>query len=246
MIHLDTAPGTVAQTSLRQRPSWDGAALELPGNPSLVVSEETYPSLTSFRGQHLIHGPGDAPFGLDDKLGLTHLLSLATLLRGGAEAEALLGAVGADFPPVWLVGRPDEEIGRDDALYGLAATLSAAGVTRGYTVDGIEAFEVNVANFFAGELSVAVPAAERAPLPEGIPLALHLGGVNTHGATAKAEGHRGALRWLGELWAASKAAGVRLCAFTQDPGRECDGVLTLWAPDLAAAARAGSGGRAAR
>ncbi|MEE2644667.1 MAG: hypothetical protein VYD19_07010 [Myxococcota bacterium] len=235
MIHLDTAPGTVAVPTLSQHPNWGGDALTFAKNERLTVDEHHYPSLSAFRGHQLIHGPGDVPFGLDDKLGLTHLLSLATLLAGGAEAEALVGEL--DLPPVWLIGRPDEEIGRDDALFGLAEKLSAAGVRRGYTIDGIDAFEVNVANFFAAEAMVTLSEQGIERLPEGIPLTLTLGGVNTHGATAKAEGHRGAIRWLVELWRASRAEGVRLCDFKQDSGRECDGKLSLWAPDLAAAAK---------
>ena len=234
MIHLDTAHGTVALPQLNQSPAWDGASIPFERNPSLEVGVAHYPSLEQFVGQTVIHGFGDAPFGLDDKLGLTHLLSLATLLSGsgGADSETPNALEGLDLPPVWLIGRPDEEIGRDEALIGLAERLQQAGVTRGYTVDGIEPFEVNVANFFAGKAEVVVPRAQRESLPAGVPLKVTLGGVNTHGATAHAEGHRGAIRWAAELWALTRDAGVRVCDYQGSEERECDGTLYLWAPHL--------------
>ena len=231
MIHLDTAHGTRAVPALYTAPQWDGAPLSLPANPALQVGARAYPSLRAFVGHTVVHGPGDAPFGLDDKLGLTHLLTLAHLLNS---------APHLDTPPVWLIGRPDEEIGRDDALIGLAKTLAAAGVRRGYTVDGIEPFEINTANFHGASAVTSFPVtpADLTPLPEGLPLRVVLGGVNTHGATAKAEGHRDALRLSLELWREIAPAGVALCGFEPSEGRDCDGALLIWAPDLASAARA--------
>lgn len=227
MIHLDTAHGTKALPALYTHPNWDGAPLKLPGNPGLKVSVSRYPSLERYRGHTIVHGPGDAPFGLDDKLGLTHLLSLATTL-----SELLEGHEELDLPPVWLIGRPDEEIGRDEALFSLAQTLAEAGVTRGYTVDGIEPFEVNIANFNGASAQVSLQQDSLERLHGGLPLSITISGVNTHGATAFEEGHRGAIRWLVELLGRGDLVGVRLCSFEPSEERECDGVIHLWAPDL--------------
>ena len=232
MIHLDTAHGTIAIPQLNQSQSWEGDALHFERNPSLKVNIENYPSLQQFVGHTIIHGFGDAPFGLDDKLGLTHLLTLATLISKPTESLDLLNDL--DLPPIWLIGRPDEEIGRDEALIGLAEKLHDAGVTRGYTIDGIEPFEVNIANFFAGKALFKMPQNERVSLPNGVPLKVTLGGVNTHGATAHAEGHRGAIRWLTELWRTSKEHGLRLCNYEASTERECDGIIYFWAPHLEA------------
>ncbi len=232
MIHLDTAHGTIALPKLNQTASWQGDAIAFEKNLDLKVNIEHYPSLEQFLGHNIIHGFGDAPFGLDDKLGLTHLLSLATLLSNSEQTQGLLDDL--DLPPVWLIGRPDEEIGRDDALIGLADKLKKAGIVRGYTVDGIEPFEVNIANFFAGKAEITVPCLALEALPSGVPLKLSLGGVNTHGATAHAEGHRSAIRWLAELWEAVKEYGLRLCTYEGSADRECDGTLYLWAPHLEA------------
>lgn len=230
MIHLDTAHGTVALPKLNLSKSWGGDSVNFERNPSLEVNTAHYPSLAQFLDHTIVHGFGDAPFGLDDKLGLTHLLSLATLLNDAGDTRGALDDL--DLPPVWLIGRPDEEIGRDEALIGLAERLQSAGVTRGYTVDGIEPFEVNVANFFAVKASIEAPRASPISLSGGVPLKISLGGVNTHGATAHAEGHRSAIRWVAEIWGAVKNAGIRLCQYHGSEERECDGVLYVWAPHL--------------
>ena len=232
MIHLDTAHGTVAIPKLNQSPNWTGNSLKFERNPSLQVNTENYPSLNQFIGHNIVHGFGDAPFGLDDKLGLTHLLTLATLLNHSVEDAHNLKDL--DLPPIWLIGRPDEEIGRDEALIGLAKKLQEAGVTRGYTIDGIEPFEVNIANFFAAKASYTMSPTSKQALPLGVAIQISLGGVNTHGATAHAEGHRGAIRWLTELWRATQEHGIRLCNYQASAERECDGILYLWAPHLEA------------
>ncbi|HRE91776.1 MAG TPA: hypothetical protein PK095_21840, partial [Myxococcota bacterium] len=61
-------------------------------------------------------------------------------------------------------------------------------------------------------------------------LEVHLGGVNTHGATAFAEGHRTAVRFAAELMIALQHAGLPAHPhrFVSDALRDCDGVLTLW------------------
>lgn len=229
MVHLDTAPGTAAVPALDVARGWDGQPVPYRRNDRLRVGVETYPDLTAFAGHDLVFGPGDAPFGLDDKLGLTHLMTLARLFEAEPERPR---------PPTLLIGRPDEEIGRPDALYGLAKMLAERGVRSGYTVDGILPFEVNVSNFNAAHASLTFPSA---PIEVGAgAVRVRLCGVNTHGATAKAEGHRAATRLACEVLAAVRAtvdgAGVRALAFASDVGRDCDGTLWLSAPDDAARA----------
>lgn len=223
MVHLDTARGTNATDALTLVRGWDGTSLSFTENPDLAVSVANYPSLSLFLGHDVVHGPGDAPIGLDDKLGLTHLMSLASLLSGGEPV---------DHPPLLFIGRPDEEIGRMAAIEGLALTLAERGVEFGYTVDGILPFEVNVENFNAA--SAKITFAPRAITLKGsLGLALSLGGVNTHGCTAKAEGHRPATRFATELLARLKDANlpVEVAGFVSDTLRDCDGVLTLAVPN---------------
>ncbi|MCB9758525.1 MAG: hypothetical protein H6739_01665 [Alphaproteobacteria bacterium] len=233
MVHIDTALGTAATDDLRLVPGWTGGAIPYAENAGLVVSVETYPQVEPFLGQTLVHGPGVAPFGLDDKLGLTHLMTLACLLRQAPEIE---------HPPLLLIGRPDEECGRMEAVEGLAARLAEQGVAHGYTVDGILPFEINVENFNAAMGAVRFDVTP-GPEASGARLRLHLGGVNTHGATAKAEGSRSAVRFAAEILQQLRADGVdpaalTLTGFDSDPVRECDAVLTWVAADGGAALRA--------
>ncbi len=217
MVHLDTARGTHATSALEVVRGWDGTALSYASNPGLQVSVANYPTLVDFVGHDVVHGPGDAPFGLDDKLGLTHLMSLATLLSEGPEV---------DHPPLVLIGRPDEEVGRMAAVEGLAVTLAERGVDFGYTVDGILPYEVNVENFNAAGARVTF-APRGVDVPDAHFVSLAIGGVNTHGCTAKAEGHRPATRLAAELLAKVDALQVVPVAFVSDDLRDCDGVLTL-------------------
>jgi tripeptide aminopeptidase len=225
MIHLDTARGTEARRGLELLPAWDGGRIPYPDNDRLQVTVANYPSTARYLGHDLLYGGGRAPFGLDDKLGLAHMMTLARLL---AQEPTI------PHRPLLFIGRPDEEIGREEALVGLAQWLADAGVDSGYTVDGLDPFEVNVENFNA--MGARVRFSDRAyegpaPSPSGSVVDVTLLGVNTHGATAKAEGHRGALRFAAQLHAALAPRSVVALEFQSDPLRDCDGVLRLWLAD---------------
>lgn len=225
MVHLDTAPGTQAVDRLFVTRAWDGEAVRYPANERLCVDVANYPLTARFKGQDLVHGPGDAPFGLDDKLGLTHLMTLATLLAEHPEI---------DHPPLLLIGRPDEEVGREEAIIGLAALLAERGVRHGFTIDGLDPFEINVANFNAAHARLSFPRRLIDAAP-GVEVEVFLGGVNTHGATAHAEGHRSAVRFAAALCAALDARATPT-AMQVVPDRHCDGTLTLRLPSADAIA----------
>ncbi|HJN74000.1 MAG TPA: hypothetical protein QGF58_08720 [Myxococcota bacterium] len=218
MIHMDTARGTAAVPGLERCASWDGTRVDYPENATIQVDLETYPAAAEFRGQTLVHGPGDAPFGLDDKLGLAHCMTLAKHLP-------------EDHPPLVFISRPDEEVGRMEAIEGLALELARRGVKWGYTVDGILPFEINVENFNAAGASVVF---EDGPIAlEGLVRGLFIGGVNTHGATAKTEGHRSATRLAAEIAELVGDAATPL-SFQSDALRDCDAETTWVVRDDAA------------
>ncbi len=216
LVHLDTARGTYATDALTVVPRWDGSTLAFEANPDIQVNTALFPSLQAYVGYDVVHGPGDAPFGLDDKLGLTHMMTLAW---------ALAQQPDLDHPPLLLIARPDEEIGRMEALKHVAATLAARGVPFGYTLDGLDPFEINLENFNAKRGSVIFRSrTPRLPRSGEVVRAL-VGGVNTHGATAWAEGHRTALRLLAEVWHVVGATpGVIPIHLATDPERDCDAV----------------------
>jgi len=220
LVHLDTARGTRAVDRLHVVPGWRGDPIPYPANPSLRVGVETYPAVADFVGQDVVHGPGDRPFGLDDKLGLTHLLMVSHLLAEHPELPC---------PPLLLIGRPDEEVGRVAAIEGLAELLAARGVRSGYTVDGILPFEVNVENFNAAHATLTFAGRPAALPADAVAIRLALGGVNTHGATARAEGSRSATRLAAELLARLDGAGTPALAiaFASAEARDCDAELVV-------------------
>ncbi len=191
MAHLDTAQGTQAIPALCNTPAWDGRPIAFSANPRLQVSAEEYPQTRGFLGEDLLHGDGDAPVGLDDKLGMAQLMTLARVL-----AENPSVAHG----DLLLVFRPDEEIGRMEVIEGLAAQLAERGVKFGYTADGLDPFEINIENFNASRARVTFqgqPIALSAHVARRLDIMVH--GVKSHGATAKAEGYRNATRLVCEI-----------------------------------------------
>ena len=182
MCHIDTSKGTDAVPTLELVPGWDGSQLTYPGNDRLQVSAERYASVRPFVDEDVLHGPGASPIGLDDKLGIAEVMTLGRVLAANPEIP---------HGELRLVFRPDEEIGRMAAVEGLAQTLLEEGVTHGYTVDGIEPFEINVENFNASRVHVQIPD-EPLGLPEVAAarhVSLAISGVKSHGATARAEGY---------------------------------------------------------
>jgi hypothetical protein len=158
-------------------------------------------------------------------------------------ARLLSANSGIPHPPLLFIGRPDEEIGRMAAVEGLAAELARRGVPYGYTIDGIVPFEVNVENFHASQATVTFP---RLPVAgEGLPqeIAIVIGGVNTHGCTAKAEGYRAATRFASQVAGALEESGlsparILPARFVTDDARECDAEVAFRTDGSAAAADA--------
>ncbi len=228
MVHLDTSKGTRAVEQLNLLERWDGTRVPYPENPALHVDVETYPATREYLGQDLLYGPGTAPVGLDDKLGLAHMMTLAKILAEHREI---------DCPPLVMIGRPDEEIGRMAAVEGLAKLLAERGVAFGYTIDGILPYEVNVENFNAAQASLTFPDRPLEEHPaDGRLLAVRIGGVNTHGCTAREEGYRGAPRLTTEVL--SRLDSEQLVprhvvpvGFVSDEGREADADVTFLADE---------------
>jgi len=223
--HLDTSRGTRPVERLERLPRWNGERIPYPANRTIVVDVGNYPAARPFVGQEIVFGPGDAPFGLDDKLGLAQMLTLVDVLVAQPEIA---------HPPLLLIARADEEIGRMEAVVELAAALDARDVRLGFTLDGLAPFEINVENFNAAHAAILFPSAALDGVPREGWRRLHvdLGGVNTHGATAKEEGHRDATRFAAELLERLAQEGLLTerivpAGFRSDESRDCDGRLDL-------------------
>lgn len=182
MVHMDTAEGTRAIPALETLPAWDGGRIPYPENDRLEVSVARYPETRVFLGQDLLHGPGQRAIGLDDKLGMAEMMLLAQILAKNPDIPR---------PDMVLCARPDEEIGRMAAVEGLADEFARRGVRYGYTVDGLDPFEINTENFYAAYAKVTFTGRPlklaEAALARVVTLAVE--GAKSHGATAKAEGY---------------------------------------------------------
>ena len=182
MVHMDTSRGTNAVSTLERIPNWDGSRIHYSLNQNIEVALNRFPQTKPFLNQDLLHGPGDAPIGLDDKLGMAEMMTMAKLLATNPQIE---------HGDLLLACRPDEEIGRMEAVEGLAEALRDKGVTHGYTIDGISPFEVNIENFNAASADVRIPGEplDLDPMEHNWHLELLIEGAKSHGATAKAEGY---------------------------------------------------------
>jgi tripeptide aminopeptidase len=221
MVHMDTSKGTRAVPSLEVARSWNGERIEYSQNDSLNVTVSNYPDTRYYQGEDVLHGPGDAPIGLDDKLGMCELMTLGQILRENP-----------DIPrgELFLIFRPDEEIGRMAAVEGLAEELERRGIKYGFTVDGLAPFEVNAENFNAAGATVRIagrPLQIAGPLHRCV--VAKINGVNTHGATAKAEGYLNATTvFVNAYRALANDPSITPVGFENVGDIDVHGRLTLW------------------
>ena len=116
-----------------------------------------------------------------------------------------------------------------EAVESLATELARRGVRYGYTIDGIEPFEVNVENFNASRAHLRFTGVPL-EVPDGSSrvavarrVGFRIGGVNTHGATAKPEGHRNAtVIWSRALDHLGERDDIVPVDFATDPRLECN------------------------
>jgi hypothetical protein len=105
------------------------------------------------------------------------------------------------------------------------------------TCDGLDPFEVNVVNFNASRARVRIAGRPlAAPAGQLRRLSLYVRGVNTHGATAKAERYRNATVIFAHAMARLAGAAAIPVAFRTDGNLECNAELEflLAAPNAAA------------
>ncbi|HIA01304.1 MAG TPA: hypothetical protein EYN06_06380 [Myxococcales bacterium] len=221
MVHMDTAIGTRAVSKLEVIQEWDGSRIEYPENSHLNVTAADYPDTRYYQGEDVLHGPGNAPIGLDDKLGMSELMTLGQILKASPNIP---------HGELFLIFRPDEEIGRMAAVEGLAEELERRGVQYGYTVDGLSPFEINVENFNAAGGKLLVTGA-----PLSIERSFHrravanVIGVNTHGATAKSEGYLNATTVFVQAYqAVASNSAITPVGFETDNEVDVHAQLTFW------------------
>ena len=144
LAHLDTssdAPGAGVEPIVHF--GYDGTAIRLRGDPSVVLDPVRQPRLRDHIGHDLITSDGTTLLGSDDKAGVALLMQLA---------EDLLNDRTLKRPRVRLCFTVDEEIGRGvDKL-----DLDRLGADVAYTIDGSGTDTISTETFNAAEAVVSV------------------------------------------------------------------------------------------
>ncbi len=144
IAHLDTAaetPGANVMPIIRR--NYQGETLTFPGNPDLVLSVETCPSLATAIGEDLITTDGTTLLGGDDKAGIAIIM---------AAIEAMVQHPEWPHGDLRIAFTPDEEIGAGTQYFD----IPRFGARYAYTVDGEAAPELNDETFNAASASLAI------------------------------------------------------------------------------------------
>ena len=151
VAHVDTSPDAPgAGVRPLVHPAYDGAALALPGDPTVVLDPARQPALLEHLGHDLITSDGTTLLGSDDKAGVAVIMQLVEDLLADERAAAAEGVRPAARPPLRILFTPDEEIGRGVEKLD----LQKFGAEVAYTLDGSGVDRLNVETFNAAEATV--------------------------------------------------------------------------------------------
>jgi tripeptide aminopeptidase len=142
IAHVDTSPevsGAGVKPIIHRH--YDGQRIQLPGDPSVVLSPETDPELANCIGQDIITSDGTTLLGADDKAGIAEILTAM---------EYLLSHPEIPHGTIRLAFTPDEEVGRGTDFFD----VGRFGAHYAYTVDGGAAGEVENETFCADTMTV--------------------------------------------------------------------------------------------
>jgi tripeptide aminopeptidase len=140
--HVDTAPdcsGTGVKPILH--PNWDGKDIQLPDDPSVIISTANHPYLVSKIGEDIITASGTTLLGADDKAGVAIIMDFAQYILSHPEIP---------HGKIRILFTPDEEIGRGVN----AINMEKLGADFGYTLDGGERGHLEGETFSADAFTV--------------------------------------------------------------------------------------------
>ena len=124
--HMDTSPdcsGTGVKPVIHC--NYDGGPIQLPEDPSQIITMEEYPYLGERIGDDIITASGTTLLGADNKAGIAVIMDMAYYLQAHPELK---------HGTIKIVFTPDEEIGKGVNHINLGKT----GAVVGYTLDGGE------------------------------------------------------------------------------------------------------------
>ena len=142
IAHVDTSPemsGKDVKAVLHR--NYDGGDIELPEDPSAVITAKGNPALADQVGNDIITSSGTTLLGADNKAGVAEIMAAAEYLL--AHPEIPHGAVRIGFTP-------DEEVGSGTRHFD----VDRFGAYCAYTMDGETLGELQVETFSADSMTV--------------------------------------------------------------------------------------------
>ena len=131
LAHVDTSPAVSGENV---RPvvhrNYRGGDIQLPGDPSQVITVAQNPLLDGMLGDDIITTDGTTLLGSDDKAGVATIMTLVDLLLKNPDVR---------HGPISIAFTPDEEIGSGIDKFDVATF----GAELAYTVDGGELGEIS-------------------------------------------------------------------------------------------------------
>ncbi len=142
--HVDTSPDcSGANVKPVIHKNYDGSALILPGDTSVVIKPEEQSELKNQIGNDIITADGTTLLGADDKAGVAEIMDAANFLMNHPEIK---------HGEIKILFTPDEEIGRGvDKV-----DMKKLGADFGYTMDGETAGQFEYENFSADGVTIEI------------------------------------------------------------------------------------------
>ena len=144
IAHVDTSPdvsGAGVDPQLHR--VYDGRAIELPGDPSVVLDPEELPLLKGKIGHDFVSTDGTTLLGADDKAGVAEIMAAVAYLKRNP---------GAPHAPIRICFTVDEEVA-GGAEY---IDLERYGARFAYTLDGAAPGEIEAETFNASKVIVTI------------------------------------------------------------------------------------------
>lgn len=142
LAHLDTAQDfSGANVNPQIIDNYDGQDIVLNKELGILLSTESFPELSSYKGHTLITTDGTTLLGADDKAGIAEIMTAMVYLM--AHPEIKHGKLRVAFTP-------DEEIGRGAHKFDVAAF----GADFAYTLDGGPLGELEFESFNAAAATI--------------------------------------------------------------------------------------------
>ena len=142
IAHVDTSPAvTGANVNPVIHRNYQGGDIQLPNDPSQVVTEDENPDLKNMLGYDIITTDGTTLLGADNKCGVAEIMDAVNYFLTHPEVKH--GTIKIGFTP-------DEEVGRGTEKFD----VKKFGAKYAYTIDGQSRGEVETETFSADAVVV--------------------------------------------------------------------------------------------